>query len=192
MVVSAGSDLLVCPGDVVNLSALITGGGAPYVYNWTTTAGADAVSSPSSASTLLTPTGSGSYQVTILDVCLNTQADQVNISVEPSCILNIPNIITPDGHGPAVNEFFFVENLDKFPGTTLEIYNRWGNKIYESSDYKNNWNGSKYADGVFYYILTVPLSGSISAKAKDSPSYKAEASESNKTFAGYFQITRMK
>lgn len=192
MVVNAGSDMIVCPGDALLLSSTITGGGAPYIYSWTTFTGADSVASPYSQSTGLIANGSGIYQITITDVCGNVQTDQIQVDVEPSCILNIPNIITPDGVGPAVNEMFFVENLDKFPGTSLAIYNRWGDKIYESADYKNNWNGSKYVDGVYYYVLTVPVSGSVSASATASPSYKATKSDDEKVFAGYFHITRMK
>lgn len=192
MIVSAGSDLIVCPGDVFSLNSTITGGGSPYIYSWTTVAGTDTVNSPNSPNTGLTANGSGIYQVTITDICGNVQNDQVAIAVETSCILNIPNIITPDGVGPAVNEFFFVENLEKFLGSSLAIYNRWGNKVYESSDYKNNWNGSKYSDGIYFYVLTVPLSGTIAAKANSSPSYKATSSDDNKVFAGYFHITRMK
>ena len=192
MVVNAGNDMVVCPGDALLLSSTITGGGSPYLYSWTTFAGGDTVSSPFTSSTGLIANGSGIYQVTITDICGNIQTDQVQVDVEPSCILNIPNIITPDGVGPAVNEMFFVENLDKFPGTSLAIYNRWGDKIYESADYKNNWNGSKYVDGVYYYVLTVPVSGSVSASATASPSYKATKTDEDKVFAGYFHITRMK
>jgi gliding motility-associated-like protein len=191
LTVSAGGDILVCPGDLVNIAASITGGGNPYVYSWTTVAGSGTVDSPSSLLTSVLANGSGTYQISVVDVCLNAQSDQVTINVEPSCILNIPNIITPDGHGPTVNEFFFIDNLDKFPGSTLQIFNRWGNKIYESDDYKNNWNGSKYVDGVYYYILTVPVAGTTLAKAEDSPSYKAESADASKVFAGFFQITRM-
>ena len=192
LTVNAGSDLLVCPGDVLNLQALISGGGNPYVYNWTTVSGTGTVDSPNSSVTTVAANSSSTYQITVSDVCLNTQNDQVTINVEPSCILNIPNVITPDAHGPALNEFFYVENLDKFPGSILTIYNRWGNKIYESADYKNNWNGSKCVDGVYYYILTVPILGNVLANAEESPSFKTQSSSNKKVFAGYFQITRMK
>jgi len=59
-----------------------------------------------------------------------------------------------------------VDNLDKFPNSKLTIYNRWGNKIYENANYDNRWNGSKYADGTYYYVLTVPSSGQIMASLK--------------------------
>ena len=192
LIVNAGNDQLVCPGDMLNLFAIISGGGNPYTYTWITISGTDTVNSRFSPSTSLIATGSGTYQISVQDKCLNTQSDQVTINVEPSCVLNIPNIITPDGHGPAVNEFFFIENLDRFPGSSLAVYNRWGNKIYESSDYKNDWSGSKSVDGVYYYILKVPVSGNVLAKAEDSPSYKAQSSDASKIFTGYFQITRLK
>jgi len=41
-----------------------------------------------------------------------------------------------------------------YPGSSLSIFNRWGNKIYESSDYKNDWKGDGQSDGVYYFVLT--------------------------------------
>lgn len=191
MVVSIGSDLTVCPGDLIHLLASITGGGSPYIYSWSTISGTDIVTSPNTAATTLFANGTGVYQVNVVDICNNIQNDQILITVEPSCILSIPNIITPDGQGVAVNGLFYVENLDKFPGSSLLIYNRWGNKIYESADYKNDWNGLKSVDGVYYYVLTVPVSGSVMANAKpENTAMKSSTSDANKVFAGYFHITR--
>ncbi len=192
MVVNAGPDMIVCPGDVLPILSTITGGGSPYTYSWSVIAGTDPLSSTNTANTSVVVTSNGIYQITITDVCGNVQTDQILIAVETSCVLNIPNVITPDGTGPAVNEFFFVENLEKYPGSSLAIYNRWGNKVFESSDYQNNWNGSKSVDGVYYYVLTVPVSGTVNANAKESPSFKSTKSEDNKVFAGYFHISRMK
>lgn len=192
MVINSGPDMLVCPGDEITIVPSFTGGGAPFVYTWTTVSGTDTVTSTSTLNTSVIANGNGVYQITISDVCGNIQNDQLQINVESSCTLNIPNIITPDGTGPTVNEFFFVENLEKYPGTSLAIYNRWGTKVFESSDYQNNWNGSKAVDGVYYYVLTVPAAGSVMANANPSPSFKATEEGENKVFAGYFHITRMK
>ena len=192
MVIDAGSDMLVCPGDLIPIIPTFTGGGAPFVYTWTTVSGTDTVNSQSTLNTSVIANGNGVYQLTISDVCGNIQNDQFQINVETSCVLNIPNVITPDGTGPAENEFFFIENLEKYPGTSLAIYNRWGTKVFESSDYKNNWNGSKAVDGVYYYVLTVPAAGTVLARANPSPSFKSTEEGENKVFAGYFHITRMK
>ncbi len=192
MVATAGSDMLVCPGDLVALNGQITGGGAPYTFYWTTVSGSDSVSSPGSANTSVVATTPGVYMITIIDTCGNVQTDLVTIDVETSCVLNIPNIITPDGTGPVENEFFYIENLDKFPGSSVAIYDRWGKKIYESADYQNNWTSGKQSDGVYYYVLTVPASGKVMAQAHASSSFKASEQSDNKVFAGYFHITRLK
>ncbi|MEN9334843.1 MAG: hypothetical protein RLY35_2023, partial [Bacteroidota bacterium] len=39
----------------------------------------------------------------------------------------------------------------KYPNSTLKVFNRWGNIVYESADYKNDWKISDLAQGVYYY-----------------------------------------
>jgi uncharacterized repeat protein (TIGR01451 family) len=68
----------------------------------------------------------------------------------------IANVITPNGDEK--NESFTAPVIDpelcvgKFE--SLQIYNRYGKKIYESKDPHFSWNGSGVAPGVFYYVLT--------------------------------------
>ncbi|MBN8696494.1 MAG: choice-of-anchor L domain-containing protein [Bacteroidetes bacterium] len=190
-----GDDAQVCPGDLVNFLALVNGGGPPYTYAWTTISGTDTLTPSNGNPVNMIANVSGTYQLLITDVCGNTTTDQVNVSVEGSCALNIPNVITPDGNGPAENENFYIANLDKYTNVSLAIYNRWGNKIYESTDYKNNWNGGGHADGTYYYVLTVPPAGLVDAKVNPLPatgSFKESKSDTNKVFAGFFQIVRLK
>ena len=35
----------------------------------------------------------------------------------------------------------------------LVIFNRWGKKIYEKTDYQNDWNGDNHTDGTYFFIL---------------------------------------
>jgi gliding motility-associated-like protein len=67
--------------------------------------------------------------------------------------LTVPNVITPDGNGK--NDFFHVTNLEYYPNSNLVIYNRWGKRVYEDSNYQNNWNGANCSDGVYFYILNI-------------------------------------
>jgi len=39
----------------------------------------------------------------------------------------------------------------KYPNSTLKVFNRWGNVVYESADYKNDWKVSDLSEGVYYY-----------------------------------------
>jgi len=63
----------------------------------------------------------------------------------------IPNVITPNGDGK--NDRFVIPNLGKYPGTSLFIYNRWGNMVYQSKNYDNKWDGNGLNEGTYYYIL---------------------------------------
>lgn len=64
-----------------------------------------------------------------------------------------PNVVTPGTDG--INDFLVFTNLLEHPNSKLVVYNRWGNLIYESSDYHNDWKPD-VTDGVYYYVLTGP------------------------------------
>jgi len=68
--------------------------------------------------------------------------------------IKIPNVFTPNGDG--INDNFVISGIEYVPDCQIIIFNRWGKKVYESNDYKNDWDGGKYADGVYYYIFTLP------------------------------------
>jgi len=61
-----------------------------------------------------------------------------------------PNIITPNGDN--YNDVFIVNSTQR--GGKLEIYNRWGTKIEEYSNYQNTWNAQGQGPGVYYYYIT--------------------------------------
>ncbi|MEQ8625086.1 MAG: gliding motility-associated C-terminal domain-containing protein [Vicingaceae bacterium] len=63
------------------------------------------------------------------------------------------NVFTPNGDG--INEFLRFDLLEVFPGSPLQIYNRWGELIYESDSYQNDWDGEDYSDGTYFYVLEV-------------------------------------
>ena len=73
----------------------------------------------------------------------------------------IPEIFTPNGDN--VNDVFEIIGLENYPNNKLQIFNRWGNLIYTSSPYKNDWNGvsnsvdktgtNKLPVGTYYYLL---------------------------------------
>lgn len=57
----------------------------------------------------------------------------------------VPELITPNGDGK--NDFFEIKGLDNYPNNSLQIYNRWGNSVYTSKPYKNNWDGAPNSAG---------------------------------------------
>ena len=64
--------------------------------------------------------------------------------------LQIPTLITPNGDGK--NETFEIEDLQFYASHRLQIFDRWGKKVLETSDYKNDWQGES---GIYFYSLVV-------------------------------------
>ncbi|RZK93285.1 MAG: gliding motility-associated C-terminal domain-containing protein [Pedobacter sp.] len=67
--------------------------------------------------------------------------------------LFIPNLFTPNGDG--TNDVFEVRGLNLFVQNDLVIVNRWGNEVYKSNNYQNNWTGEGLNEGTYYYLLKV-------------------------------------
>lgn len=69
-------------------------------------------------------------------------------------VLEVPNVFTPNGDG--ANDFLKFKNLEVLGSNNLTIFNRWGKKIFEQENYKNDWNGGGHVDGTYFFILSVP------------------------------------
>jgi gliding motility-associated-like protein len=89
----------------------------------------------------------------IYNVCNNDfnpacDTAKVTIVIEPND-LTIPTGFSPDKDG--VNETFVITGIEKFPNAILQIYNRWGNLVFESEiPYRNDWDGTSNVRGVAF------------------------------------------
>ena len=63
----------------------------------------------------------------------------------------VPNIITPNGDEK--NQTFKL-GPDCIP--RLQMYSRWGQLVFDSPAYHDDWSAAGQADGVYYYLLTYP------------------------------------
>jgi gliding motility-associated-like protein len=109
----------------------------------------------------------GTYTILLTVTSSDGCTDTVSISYDIISELEIPNVITPNGDGKNDNLVF--KNLQFKTNSELVVFNRWGNKIFESADYQNNW-APENGGGIYYYILTV----------KDEP----------KPLTGFFQVLK--
>lgn len=77
-----------------------------------------------------------------------------NTSIETKTILPlfIPNVIKPDGDGR--NETFVIRASHRFERVELSLFNRWGDIVYTSSDYQNDWYAQGLLAGTYYYQVT--------------------------------------
>ena len=82
-------------------------------------------------------TGPGTYSVTVSNMCGSKKAE-TNI-IERPCIISFPNAFTPNNDSK--NDLFKILNAYNLAGYRLSIYNRWGQKVFETYDYGKGWNG---------------------------------------------------
>jgi gliding motility-associated-like protein len=82
--------------------------------------------------------------------------------------LVIPNTFTPNGDG--VNDTWQIQYLSLFTNCSVDIFTRWGQKIYSSVGYSIPWDGTYRGAalpvGTYYYIINLkngsgPLSGFV-------------------------------
>ncbi len=67
-------------------------------------------------------------------------------SVEPMCLV-VYNEFTPNEDGS--NDVFTIKCAEHFPNNTLEIFNRYGNLVYKTRGYQNDWKGVSNVNGTF-------------------------------------------
>jgi gliding motility-associated-like protein len=127
-----------------------------FTYNWYPT---DQIDYPQGASVILT----AQYSHTLHMEALHSTGCKIEDSVVVIVIdLEIPGGISPNGDG--INDLFVIPQLYSLPGELL-IWNRWGDIVFESDAYENNWDGTCQTSlcmgkdvlpqGTYFYSLTV-------------------------------------
>lgn len=139
---SVNSYLLNLPYDVLSCTNLSTGA---VSYNWNFGDG--------SSSTLFSPnhnyTAVGIYTVQLIATSQYGCSDTAEVKITTDADVVFPNAFTPNSDGPS-GGYYIPGNLDNdifFPYTSgvieykFQIFNRWGELIFETEDIKQGWDG---------------------------------------------------
>jgi len=152
--VSADNTVITTTGS----TTLVGQPGSPFNVSWSPTSG---LSNPFSSTTTASPNNTTTYVYSVIDdsplgQCIGM--DSITIIVEelvcgfPTVFL--PNSFTPNGDGE--NDILFLRG-DLIESMSLEIYDRWGEKVFESNDQSVGWDGTykgREADSAVYvYVL---------------------------------------
>ncbi|MCT4600219.1 MAG: gliding motility-associated C-terminal domain-containing protein [Marinifilaceae bacterium] len=94
------------------------------------------------------------------------EADDISSVTIFSTKINVgadfPTGFTPNDDG--VNDYYVIQGIDKYPNNEFVVFNQWGDIVYRSSPYKNDWNGvstkgvslsseDKLLDGTYFYYF---------------------------------------
>lgn len=166
---NAGSDGIICVGEEMTLTGTTTGGYGNNSYVWYVVAGepSDSATHPTAISTsiLTALPGTNIYQFSVTDQCGYVSSDTVFVDISADCQVIVPNIFTPNGDGK--NDEFIVTG-NGIRTFSIAIYNRWGKKLYESTDLKSGWDGGNSSDGTYFYIMKAET---VNGKSVDKQGY---------------------
>lgn len=144
------------------------------MYSWTVTGGS-IVAGGTSTDDFVTVTWDA-LQNTSVSVgyedptsCSPTEMFQLDVAViecvlgEEFC-LKVYNEFSPNNDG--FNDFFEIECIEDY-ANSIKVFSRNGNKVFETIDYQNNWDGIANVNGIlnkgehlpsgtYYYVINIP------------------------------------
>ena len=151
--VVAGKDVYLLDGASITLKPTVSGNN--LTYKWTPSLG---LSADNIANPVATPHNNTTYKLTVTSADSCSNASELTITVLKLPI--IPNTFTPNNDG--INDVWNIKNLDSYPNVIVEVFNRYGERIYYSTGYSTPWDGrykgAELPVSTYYYIIS-PGSG---------------------------------
>lgn len=106
------------------------------------------------ANPVVSPTVTTVFTVTVTSPAGCSVTDTITVSVLPQFIP--PGGFTPNGDG--INDTWSL-NVVNFPNVTVEVFNRWGERLFHSVGYKIPWDGiynnAPLPVGTYYYVINL-------------------------------------
>ncbi len=156
-IADAGINVTIEQGNSTILNA---SGGTGFVWSPSTGLSCTACQSPTAS-----PTGTTTYYVIVTDLNGCNATDSVTVFVEFPCNTELlstlmPNAFSPNADGQ--NDRLCVPDNVCVLNFILKIYDRWGEKVFETESLSNCWDGSyktkELNTAVFVYYLEAILS----------------------------------
>lgn len=98
-----------------------------------------------------------------IDGCFFTES--IDVYIAPAILVS--NAFSPNGDG--INDTWEIINIDEWPNAQIFIYSRWGNKVFQTTNYSNDWGGDDLPAATYYYVIELnpidfnadPITGSV-------------------------------
>ncbi len=146
--VNAGKDLFVLEGGQLTLNPLVSGNNLSFLWLPNQYLDNNTLQMP-----VTKPLDDITYIIRVTGIGGCNVQDDVFIKVlkQPE----IPNAFSPNGDG--INDLWVIKYLESYPGTIVEIYNRYGQILFRSVGYDKPWDGTfkgkQVPSGTYYYIV---------------------------------------
>lgn len=148
--VSAGPDLFVLEGGYSIIRPNVAG--EDLQYKWTDNS-SGFLNNDTAKNPVFTPGNDIMYTLTVTARGGCSASDDVFIKVLRKPV--IPNAFSPNRDG--INDTWLIEHLDTYPGCTIEVFNRMGQRVFYAVGYITPWNGTvngkELPVGTYYYVI---------------------------------------
>jgi gliding motility-associated-like protein len=158
-IIIAGNDTTIFPGGTVILN--FTGSG----YNFIDWSPPFNLSCADCANPIANPEKTTTYCVTANNIYNCPSNDCMKITIDSICgSIFIPNVFAPADGGDKENDCFKVYGTDCVETMELAVFNRWGEKVFETKNLNDCWDGTfrgqeLNSDAFVYYFKAILYSG---------------------------------
>ncbi|OQP61850.1 hypothetical protein A3860_30760 [Niastella vici] len=161
-VIDAGPSFTVPQGTVVQFNPTANDS-TVLVFNWSPPTG---LSNPHVLRPLLPAMMDETYTLTATGEGQCTAADFLKVKILKP--VNVPNAFSPNGDG--IHDTWVITNLSDYPGCTVEVFNRYGQRVFYSAGYGTPWDGTVSGKplpmATYYYVIHLrngfqPRTGSV-------------------------------
>ncbi len=148
---NAGADVTIVIGATTPIGGSPTTSAVGATISWTPAP--SSLDNYTASNPNANPATTTTYTVTVTSAQGCTAVDSVVITVRPSIIF--PDGISPNADG--ANDEWIIDGIDLFPNCEVEVYNRWGELLFQSVGYKETWKGTfkgkELPVGTYYYVI---------------------------------------
>lgn len=113
------------------------------------------LSDPNSSNPIASPNGTTTYYYSFTNTDGCVYSDDVVVIVRAELL--VTNTLTPNEDG--INDTWAITGIQNYPTANIDIYDRWGQRVFHSVGYGNEkvWDGTllgaKLPEGVYYYYI---------------------------------------
>nr|WKN34314.1 gliding motility-associated C-terminal domain-containing protein [Tunicatimonas sp. TK19036] len=150
----------ICPGETAELAIEVLTGESP-TYSWTCDREDCRITTASDGPAISVNPIETTHYIFRVESSEGLDAIQDTITVTvPDCsgiALEIPTAFTPNQDN--INDQWVFPNAAIFSSIRVEVYDRYGQTVFQSNNYQNNWDGTyegkKLPTGTYYYQVVV-------------------------------------
>lgn len=133
------------------IMTVVSGGYPPYEFEWS-----NGVVEQNNYEV-----GSGLYSLVVTDQGSCTANPQISVVADGDECIEIYSGFTPNGD--LSNDFWHIEGIELYPDALVEIYNRWGDRVFAAKRYNNSWQeawngmykGEPLPSATYYYVINL-------------------------------------